>query len=115
MTPFTEATAAAAGSRGGSKRTRAQRRALRMGGEARRGAGYVPSDPSAVMGVLAAVKRATLLSRKGGSPPDPRSVRSLAASIGVTDATVRRWFAGKSWPKPEQVDELELWIRRIAL
>jgi transcriptional regulator with XRE-family HTH domain len=112
MTPFTTDTASGAGRAGGSRRTRAQLRALRLGRKARRGSGYVPSDCEAVAGVLAAAQAIVATARRGGSPPDPRGLRGLARHLGVSPGTVSRWFAGESWPMPEKVRGLREWILR---
>ena len=112
MTPFTTDTASGAGSAGGSRRTLAQLRAMRLGREARRGSGYVPHDAGAVAGVLAAARAITETARRGGSPPDPRGLRGLARHLGVSAGTVSRWFAGESWPMPEKVRGLRAWILR---
>lgn len=108
---FTTDTASGAGRAGGSRRTRAQLRALRLGREARRGSGYVPEDSEAVAGVLATARAITAQARKGGKPPDPRGLRGLARHLGVSPGTVLRWFAGESWPMPEKVRALRGWIR----
>lgn len=115
MTPFTESTASASGRLGGSRRTHAQLRALRLGREARRGSGYVPVDREAVAGVLAAARAIVANARKGGKPPDPRGLRGLARHLGVSPGTVLRWFAGASWPHPDHVAQIQAWTRIWAV
>lgn len=107
---FTTDTASGAGRAGGSRRTRAQLRALRLGRQARRGSGYVPEDSEAVAGVLATARAITAQARKGGKPPDPRGLRGLARHLGVSPGTVLRWFAGSSWPRAGHVAVLRAWI-----
>lgn len=115
MTPFTESTASASGRLGGSRRTRAQLRALRLGRATRRGSGYVPDDREAVAGVLAAARAIVATARKGGSPPDPRGLRGLARHLGVSPGTVLQWFLGESWPRPGHVAEIRAWTRIWAV
>lgn len=112
MTPFTETTAAAAGARGGKRQTARQRAALQRGRQARRGSGYVPRDPESVRAVLDAVRERAAQSRRGGHPPDPRSLRSCAQAIGVSDAAIRKWIAGRGWPSPPAVAALRAWLRQ---
>jgi hypothetical protein len=111
MTPFTPDTASAAGSRGGARRTKAQRAATALANAARRGSGYVPRDPESVRAVLDAVRERTSQARRGGSPPDPLSLRSCAAAAGVSPRALARWIHdGQGWPLPPVVAALRRWL-----
>lgn len=92
--------------------TPAQSTALTRAHAARRGSGYVPQDPGAVRAVLDAIRNRAAQARRGGSPPDPRSLRSCAAAVGVSDKALRKWLSGQGWPGPAHLPALRRWLSR---
>src|SRR4029434_3919003 len=43
---------------------------------------------------------------------DPRSLRSLARELGVSDSTVRRWLEGGDWPDEKTMEAVRQWVKR---
>jgi transcriptional regulator with XRE-family HTH domain len=45
--------------------------------------------------------------------PGKISARALAAAIGVSDRTVRRWLAGEDVPSPDFVERINEWMAEV--
>jgi hypothetical protein len=62
------------------------------------------------------VRLAAALDSVRGLLANPRrgevSVRALAAHVGVSDRTVRRWLSGEDLPPAGAVRRVEAWVRR---
>jgi len=42
------------------------------------------------------------------------TVRAIAAAIGVSDRTMRRWLSGEDRPSPEDQERLRAWAAEIG-
>lgn len=105
--PFSTDTASAAGRRGGSRRSNAQAKALEVLHASRRGVRVHPEGDQSR--VLSAVAEAVRRPVRG-----IRSVRVLAAHLGVSDRTVRRWLSGEDWPPAEALARMRAWIDLVT-
>lgn len=102
---------AAIGRKGGSATTAtspAKAQALRTLHAARRGVRIHADDPNRQQ-VLDAVRSALSRPVRGH-----RSIRALAAYLGVSDPTVRRWLAGVDWPNSLHIRSMRTWCNEVA-
>lgn len=84
---------------GGRSRSRAKLSALAALHAARRGRHVHPSAADLRRALVAAYRRG--LRAAGGNPMANRyAIRRIAATIGVSDRTVRRWMSGEDHPDP---------------